>query len=439
MYLSEKLLPQDALIFQDLDGYFYTRIWTLVRPLVASDLVAIEKYAPLVRHLGVKEKGRFSRFTHSYRLDAVTSDALSHIVERYPHPLLFPGILSLDWRVVMRPWSHSAISDRGSWKDLLVYVGPKLRELYLGKKAYAPHKSDTLSGLAEVLDAVGNQFIQELQLGLGDQWKPWARPVSGQPLQLSSLTTIEIVEASAESYINFARFVSLPQVKSATLCITPYPSAAHLGDLFSAIGQQFCPDRLVNLSVHLLEFEPSNEVAHGAIAHSDYLRSLLPFCQMQRIVIDADWEYGHDDEVLQEMAKAWPGLKHLEFAEAEIQVSRSHLHSPATLRSLIPLATCCKDLLSLGIWLHVDIRADHEAIVADIAQAMLNPSSSPLAILKVSHSTIEGLPEDIASLLSILFPDLQEIIATGADEHVERWGKVEKLLLAARNARLMEL
>ncbi|OSX56386.1 hypothetical protein POSPLADRAFT_1050615 [Postia placenta MAD-698-R-SB12] len=432
-----RLLPQDALSSGKVQEGFYTRIWTLTRPLMASDLVAVEKYAPLVRHLGAEEQGSLPPSTHTYRRDTVSPYAMSHLAECYPHPCLFPGIRRLDWRVVMRAFSPTGVVGQHSWEDMLVYVGPELRELCINDGAWTPPTDYTLAALAELLDTVGKQFIQELQLGLPDRWKPWARPVDGQPLLFSSLTTIEIAVASALSYISFARSVSLPQVKSATLCLTPYPSATQLDDLFSAIGQQFSPDRLVQLRITSLVPDPSVDVTLRPIVLSSHLRSLLPFRRMQQITIDADWECGYDDDdVLGEMAEAWPGLQRmLLVARGDLHArsyARSHSPSRATLRSLIPFATCCKDLKFLGIWLHADIRADHEAIEAAIAQASPNRPSPPLEILKVMDSTIEGPPERIAHFLSTLFPSLPIILANGADEHVERWREVEKLLPAAR-------
>lgn len=488
-----RLLPQDALSSGKVQEGFYTRIWTLTRPLMASDLVAVEKYAPLVRHLGAEEQGSLPPSTHTYRRDTVSPYAMSHLAECYPHACLFPGIRRLDWRVVMRAFTPTGIVGQHSWEDMLVYVGPELRELCINDGAWTPPTDYTLAALAELLDTVGKQcialesltlprlslhdsliiyeslsslvcrlsglhtlrcvfaslsgpalahlisssVIQELQLGLPDRWKPWARPVDGQPLLFSSLTTIEIAVASALSYISFARSVSLPQVKSATLCLTPYPSATQLDDLFSAIGQQFSPDRLVQLRITSLVPDPSVDVTLRPIVVSSHLRSLLPFRRMQQITIDADWECGYDDDdVLGEMAEAWPGLERmLLVARGDLHArsyARSHSPSRATLRSLIPFATCCKDLKFLGIWFHADIRADHEAIEAAIAQASPNRPSPPLEILKVMDSTIEGPPERIAHFLSTLFPSLPIILANGADEHVERWREVEKLLPAAR-------
>jgi len=125
-----RLLPDDAWSIRLVHGQ---RIYyDLRRTLVASDYVAIAKYTPLVKNLGVEGPGVRRDHSHYYN-HYVPPEVLQTISSCCPHTTLFPALYTLSCREEHIWESESHTEMTWIWPDMSACIGPTLREVIIAE------------------------------------------------------------------------------------------------------------------------------------------------------------------------------------------------------------------------------------------------------------------------------------------------------------------
>ncbi|KZT09158.1 uncharacterized protein LAESUDRAFT_810804 [Laetiporus sulphureus 93-53] len=227
-----------------------------------------------------------------------------------------------------------------------------------------------------------------------------------------SLETMKIRTDDPQSYVSFANSVSLSRVHSFILQIRTPLTQGLMQQLFSSIHRQLSDSPLstFELSYEVAAVEVSNDPL--VILLSQHLQELLIFRHLEAVEISGPWCIQINDNILRQMAFAWPNLRRLYVYHNDWCISKDQeLHPHATLQGIVGFAQNCLQLHSLIVELHADGSMLPEIVLPQ-------PSRCPLQDFTVCCSTISSKTE-VAAFLSRLFPSLTSIDAS------DRYGEPE--------------
>ncbi|KZT10736.1 uncharacterized protein LAESUDRAFT_809652 [Laetiporus sulphureus 93-53] len=187
--------------------------------------------------------------------------------------------------------------------------------------------------------------------------------------------------------------------------------------LFSSIRRQFSDSPLSTFRISCdIPLETTDDPI--VLLCPQHLQELLIFRHLEKVDISGPWSIQTNDNILRQMAFAWPNLRRLCLYH-ECYISQDQeFSSNATLQGLMGFAQNCLQLHSLYIELHAD-----GSMLPEIA--LPRPSRCPLQDLEVCCSTTSSKTE-VAAFLSYLFPSLTKIEASfNADYEIEdrQWMK----------------
>ncbi|KAJ7658700.1 hypothetical protein DFH06DRAFT_1407147 [Mycena polygramma] len=181
---------------------------------------------------------------------------------------------------------------------------------------------------------------------------------------------------------------------------------AGMSELYSVLPVACDHSSVVVLHVALMDDKRVDDRAEGPSVHP-----LLVFANLSSIVIGAGCGFAVDDEIADEMARAWPSLTNL----------RLLFRTRATLRCLRSFAHHCPRL----IYLHMSLDASSPPPPPHSDGFPIQQTS--LHEFNPSRSAIES-PVDIARFLSRLFPGLTKVACDPGLPQAHLWKTVESHL-----------
>ncbi|TFY55503.1 hypothetical protein EVJ58_g8210 [Rhodofomes roseus] len=259
-----------------------------------------------------------------------------------------------------------------------------------------------------------------------------AEPVTTFP----SLRELDIQRCDAQSYLQFAS-IKLPVVEDFKLTLDMSTHRSCPRPLFAVIASQCNPETLSVVKLRDDRLDDDLITCPNFAVSASNLRHFLAFRHLRYLNIDTRTSCTeYDDEVLVEMATAWPKLEHLHVNAGVRKSGWRRSSSVATVLGLSAFAKRCPGLTHLGLLLDAHgPQTDEEHFVHGHLHTLHN-----LEVIHWGWSTVRGQLESVASMLSYLFPtDVQwrrggdgffhmepEAVAEDEDS-AEKWDKVMAL------------
>ncbi|GBE83547.1 hypothetical protein SCP_0506020 [Sparassis crispa] len=410
---------------------------SFTRPLLASDLERFDYYAHRIRALTLSryEKIPSPWISPNVTVGSNVFKALS--LFRLSTPPL-PNITQLGW------------SGGSAFTYCIMFLGPKLNLLQVTstRPITAPALASVLSHLRYLAAP-----LQSIYLNFQDWSNDYSKPLeqiadfpdlrtfsytSGEPLsveifailgQMPHLENLELCLKTIPQPLyplpgpgspHYFPFTALKEfslsTSSITVCVTVVSAlslrnirsvsfdvlhAASVGQLLEVVHDHCSWESLESILIHTSfnarKGHPSDEVVAQAS-----LRSLYDFHKMKNLTIMTDSPLEMDNSDLQDMASSWPHLEELCLIYNPLVTSWEQ-HSAITLQGLVPLVKQCPTLSVLSLPI---------AFTVGDGYTRLRPggghSNDRVTQLHCGGRCTAG-PAQIASFLSDLFPNLQEI------------------------------
>lgn len=252
-------------------------------------------------------------------------------------------------------------------------------------------------------------------------------------------------------YRHFSRAALFPAVTHFDFDARAIPRVRDLPRLFSSIRRQLYPERLEQLKVFTSTQPPPDSKATTTVIRPTHLDSLFEFVRLRSFDFSPSWGYQVDDKLFASMAKAWPRLEGLSFGAAS---ACTHLPGGPTLRALPPLAVHCPRLKTIALHLDASELSADDQVPGDLygelwVDGRRVRSTSKVTSLRLQASPL-GLPREVAKFLSMVFPDLERVDASGSvyeetsvsrtvrQTRQRKWGEVRQYIGMMRAARLDE-
>ncbi|KAL6306990.1 hypothetical protein BKA93DRAFT_926914 [Sparassis latifolia] len=373
---------------------------SFTRPLLASDWERFDYYAHRIRALTLSryEKIPSPWISPNVTVGSNVFKALS--LFRLSTPPL-PNITQLGW------------SGGSAFTYCIMFLGPKLNLLQVTstRPITAPALASVLSHLRYLAAP-----LQSIYLNFQDWSNDYSKPLeqiadfpdlrtfsytSGEPLSVEILNSLKEFSLSTSSItvcVTVVSALSLRNIRSVSFDVL---HAASVGQLLEVVHDHCSWESLESILIHTSfnarKGHPSDEVVAQAS-----LRSLYDFHKMKNLTIMTDSPLEMDNSDLQDMASSWPHLEELCLIYNPLVTSWEQ-HSAITLQGLVPLVKQCPTLSVLSLPI---------AFTVGDGYTRLRPggghSNDRVTQLHCGGRCTAG-PAQIASFLSDLFPNLQEI------------------------------
>ncbi|TFY55502.1 hypothetical protein EVJ58_g8211 [Rhodofomes roseus] len=240
---------------------------------------------------------------------------------------------------------------------------------------------------------------------------------------------------------------SFPQVEELELSADALTQSSipQLAPVFANIASLFPPDTLTKITIRDYSSYAHLAISQDVAITPQILRHLFIFRNLRQLRIAAwSWRTEYGDNLLVDMAAAWPNLRHLDLNTSVEASGWEKSRFLVTLRGMLTLAWRCRELNYLGVLFHADPSSfpDHEELLEqDLRVVDGSPVLASLRRLNVSWSTITN-PEQVAAIVSKFFlpsmtvdsacgrwsnGDFESDTGTESSEN-EAWGSVAGLL-----------
>ena len=231
----------------------------------------------------------------------------------------------------------------------------------------------------------------------------------------------------------FLSDVSSSFLESITIVFRNHASHAAVAHLYSTIAQHPSGPTLRKLILRSSHLE-----AQPPCDFSDALRPLLQLPRLVTVSV-VGWEaHGVDDDMIAEIARAWPALEYLEFRPSRdfpfcLTGGKVMANPQVTLAGLLPLARHCPNLHTLDLLLNTDVDVPGPQVLPSLRPS--RPSESQLTSLSIGYPT--SPPRDPVRTAAFLTEHFPQLIKVGfrakprASTETDRgWHMVNFLLLA---------
>ncbi|THH20718.1 hypothetical protein EUX98_g8526 [Antrodiella citrinella] len=245
----------------------------------------------------------------------------------------------------------------------------------------------------------------------------------------ATLTEFSLGVPSFTAALDILQHSRFPSIRSLTCNIhTPdAPTLSQASALLIAVVDACNAETLSSLAIGYCSEDP-NEYPDQMMAYlrSEALRPLLRFSAMSSLRLLGRWSWDLDDDLIGDMARAWPELRKLHL-DPDGYLSSVHR---VTYRCLELVATHCPNLEAFGSVINTASSTD----IDSDQLAGSGPQNTTLRRLHFGDSLIESEHvEPMAAYLTRLFPSLESITTLAPrwrspDEvdDMERWSAVAK-------------
>ncbi|KAJ6456792.1 hypothetical protein C8R47DRAFT_1165047 [Mycena vitilis] len=436
-----RLFPSD--LFPPLLGSTYTHVWTMLRPLLASDWTRVILYTPRVKVL-----------SFNYPFGGVTEIVLA-LSECCPRGFLFPNLRRFVWpfkdsialpiRLFCPPglkeikFFCEATNHNISRLSTLATSCPDLRHVSISFRIRSDQTDVAISllvcGLRRLESlTIGVPTMAAMQhiatspgltsLELAEIPPLFANIGRSDPPMFPHLTRLTIGPIAAALVTTFLRSFSHAPFVSMRITLDACATTAATEDLFRALHAACAHDSLeiFRLGSHASEL-PS--ILGDYTVSAGALKILTCFSSIEHLAIASPAGFDFDDATFVQLAAAWPALVDLSLTHG-LPDSFRRPRAKLTLRSLHSLAQHCPQLTILALEFDAESipphggesQAQHELVQLDVA-------SSPIAA-----------SAPVARYFSRIFPCLSEILTIREEEDNDDTEELEEHPMAIRFHRL---
>ncbi|KDQ62089.1 hypothetical protein JAAARDRAFT_29989, partial [Jaapia argillacea MUCL 33604] len=208
-------------------------------------------------------------------------------------------------------------------------------------------------------------------------------------------------------------FIKPRGLKEVTVIARPVPLIHQLETYFQTLSACCGHTTLVDITVAADKQSRSSLLLHPGI-----LVPLLSFVRLEQLRIDLRSSLGINNTAIEQMALTWPNLRQLQLGALDDSPGVSGI----TLQGLIPLATHCPHLESIGFSI--------DASICEVGEERPGRgiTNESLSIIEFGKSPVVD-PAAVAAFLADIFPEVEYITAweTSDDAAPDRWDEVERL------------
>ncbi|KAJ7610726.1 hypothetical protein DFH06DRAFT_62318 [Mycena polygramma] len=437
-----RLFPAD--LFPPLLGStYYTRVWSMLRPLFASDWTRVLLYIPRVKVLSL-----------NYPYSGVTEILLA-LSECCPGGFLFPNLRTFAWpfrdpivfpiRILCPPGLkeikiHCETTNHNiSRLSTLSTSCPDLRYVSVSFQSRSEQTDAAVSllvcGLRRLESlTIGVPTMAAMQhiatspgltsLELAEIPPMFSNSGRSDPPMFPQLTRLTIGPIAADLVTTFLRSFSHAPFISMRIDLAACVTTAGTEALFRALHVACAHESLESFRLGTHANEVPSVLADYTIS-GGALKILACFSNIENLSIASPAGFDFDDATFAQLAAAWTGLVDLSLTHGLPDSFRRPL-AKLTLRSLHSLAQYCPQLSILALEFAAesipphseDAQAQHELVQLDVA-------SSPIAA-----------SAPVARYLSRIFPCLSEILTIREEEDNDDPEELEEHPRAIRFHRL---
>jgi hypothetical protein len=240
-------------------------------------------------------------------------------------------------------------------------------------------------------------------------------PSGNVPLDLSTLKHLSIDGVILQDCTDFLLQVSTPQLSAIDISYNRAANAAQITAVIVSLAAS-CKTfgSLEQFSLTDYSFTNPQESGPHSLLHSHVFRPLLRYRRLSTVKFGDIGEYCLDDEFIEDVAVAWPGLRELKFASEKLHTT------DVSFAAMLSLASKCRSLHSLQL----SFDATDFPTLPYAPGGELWPTQTALHELHVGHSTVSEA-SSFHVLVAVVFPSLARLTYYG-QFHVE-WRKIEEL------------
>ncbi|KAJ7060559.1 hypothetical protein C8F01DRAFT_1143104 [Mycena amicta] len=461
-----KCLPKESWR-QEQPGYRYRYEppgIVILRPLQPDDWTMVSKFLPRVKSLTLKKSPNKQRFP--------TQSALDALLAAFPKPgSIFPNLRKLCWsqsspyisiflgpRITELSISGVDAADRDARQlpdlvslanivhlDVYVYLGGKDLILALSSQI-ALHAKCPRTMCLSAIDRTALEHIsvfpelRHLKLhrpSLGD-CGPSDVPLSSLEAPLfPSLRLLDLGNTTNEFAFEFLRIVGPGVLSLKEFYVTPDVNLclpASMNQLLEIMVTNLDATALVKLEIgELREDSVMNDPPHGTLElytmNGADLLLLARFTSLTILTLQSTAGFAIDDEVLWELAPAWPNLTHLRLHTGSCEEAVP----TTTLRGLRALAKYCTVLESLRMPVNASkvpsVKAHRPERISSASLTALHVNSSPISSGAVRVAIfLSGIFPSLSSITTLFDPDYEDVMEKIDIVYMKRWQEAEKWL-----------
>ncbi|KAJ7089912.1 hypothetical protein C8R44DRAFT_957724 [Mycena epipterygia] len=386
----------------------------LSRPIVASDWTRLLHYSHRIKNLTCGDHPMYPNLSEVFErlrlgvpgddllpnLETLTWDHYGGIHPSHIHLFLGPRIRAIHLGYCDPDTEEAVLPILARRVPTLRSVVINILQLEIGENRH-PHVSAFLQALSRVrsimvsngtLDAAALLHLgqlttlEKLNIILPDSM---SFPGINDGTLFSNLQAVALHIGSVELLTTFMQTWAKPPITSIELSSTAYPAPEAFEEIYTLLAARCAHESLRSLTLQVFEAPPN--ATDLSIHSGTSFQHLFCFANLVSLSITALIKLDLDDEMITDMARAWPQLEKLE-------ISTYPFHRPrSTLLGLHALAQHCPRLRKLEMLFN-----------ASIVPPPPTPSDCRLVVLEVSRSPIaDALP--VARFISAIFPHVREV------------------------------
>jgi hypothetical protein len=226
-------------------------------------------------------------------------------------------------------------------------------------------------------------------------------PSGNVPLDLSTLKHLGVYGVSLQDCTDFLLQVATPQLSAIEISYNRAANPAQITAFIESLAascQTFGSLEQLSMVDHSYtcwwDFGPHN------LLHSHIFRPLLKYRRLSTVKFGDIGRYCLDDEFIEDVAVAWPGLRELKFASEKLQTT------DVTFAAMLSLASKCRSLRSLQLSFNAE---DFPTLPnAPDGTRELWPTQTALHELHAAHSTVWDA-SSFHVILAVMFPSLARL------------------------------